>query len=313
SRSQVMDQAVVDLRELVAEAGPMLRRLFGPRIELTLEGAAAHGHVRADAGQLQQLLMNLCFNARDALRPGGRVWISTHDLVLREGDPLLAPPLNPGKYVVLSVRDDGLGMDELVRQRVFEPFFTTKAPGRGTGLGLSTVYGIVRQSNGHIAVESQPGAGSCFSVYLPAVDGAVTEPRVLSTAPRRDLNGTVLLVDDELAVRELLLKFLESVGYQVVAADSGAAALRLLEGGTRVDIVVSDILMPGMSGTELAQELDQRAPGIPILFMSGYAHDDGARAIASRPNSCFLSKPFGLSDLTGKLRSLLGSGAPARA
>jgi CheY-like chemotaxis protein len=235
------------------------------------------------------------------------------NLLLREDDPRLEPALGPGRYVVLSVRDDGLGMDEAVRQRAFEPFFTTKVPGRGTGLGLSTVYGIVRQSNGHIAVESQPGAGSCFSIYLPAVEGPVSEPRTLSAAPTRIRSGTVLLVDDELAVRELLFKFLESVGYRVVAADSGAAALRVLEDGAQVDIVVSDILMPGMSGTELARELDQRAPGIPILFMSGYAHDDGAHAIASRPNSCFLSKPFGLKDLTGKLRSLLGGSTPARA
>jgi PAS domain S-box-containing protein len=312
SRTQVVDPKLIDLRQLVNDTSMLLRRVIGPDIELEVQDAPTLARVRVDPGQLQQVLLNLCVNARDAMPRGGRICIGTRNLTLVAGDARLGANLRPGHYVVLSVRDGGHGIDDSVRERLFEPFFTTKVAAAGAGLGLPAVYGIVKQSGGHIAVESRPGAGSVFSVYLPAADSAPPQPRREPVLARRGDSGTVLLVDDELAVRELVQKFLESIGYRVLPAEGGAAALRTLEAGARVDIVVSDLLMPGMSGAELARELDRAAPGLPILFMSGYAHDEDARAIGSRPNSCFLPKPFSLADLTGKLRGLIRGTAAAQ-
>jgi PAS domain S-box-containing protein len=310
SRSQVVDPSVLELNAVMSETSAMLVRLIGPSVKLSLECGPGLPYVRADPGQLQQVLMNLCVNARDAMPSGGRIWISTRHVSLDEGQARAQPGLSSGHYVQLSVRDSGQGMDEALRQRVFEPFFTTKPSGEGTGLGLSTVYGIVKQSGGHVTVESQPGLGSTFSVYLPAVYEPLSPPRRPAPVAQRGESACVLLVDDELAVRELVQKFLESVGYRVLATGSGQAALRLITAGEQIDIVVSDLLMPGMSGVELARELDRVAPAVPVLFMSGYADDADAALIASRAGSGFLPKPFSLAELTSKLHSLLALRPP---
>jgi PAS domain S-box-containing protein len=308
SRRQVIDRAVVDLHAVVSESSTLLRRLLGPSIELVVEPRASTAHVVADTSQLQQVLMNLCVNARDAMPEGGRIRIHTSDVTLKDAAGRAADDVS-NRFVQLSVEDTGHGMTETVQQRVFEPFFTTKPPGEGTGLGLSTVYGIVKQSGGHVRVVSAPGAGSTFSVLLPCAEQPAPRARSDTPAQAREASGRVLLVDDELGVCELLQKFLEGAGYGVRAVQSGAEALRVFREALTsgpFDVVITDVLMPGMSGVSLAHELDRLVPGMPMLFISGYTSDDGDAVISSRPNSAFLAKPFSVPDLLDKLRLLRG-------
>jgi two-component system cell cycle sensor histidine kinase/response regulator CckA len=307
SRRQVIDAKVIDLNVVVCEMGAMLRRLIGTHIVLTVDGDPALSRVRVDAGQLQQVLMNLCVNARDAMPDGGRLTVSTRNVHLDERYARSQLDVTAGHFVLLSVADTGHGMSPETQERLFEPFFTTKALGHGTGLGLSTVYGIVKQSGGHVSATSAVGEGTTFHVYLPAVDAPVAGSSVESEthAVADGVTGTVLLVEDESALRQLVHRFLSRAGYRVLAAANGVEALALFsrEAGD-VDVVVTDMLMPGMSGVELARELDQRAPGIHILFMSGYAREDAAIP-ASRPGSAFLAKPFTLPELTAQVRALI--------
>ena len=307
SRRQVIDPKVIDLNVVVGEMGAMLRRLIGSHIVLTVDGDPTLSRVRVDAGQIQQVLMNLCVNARDAMADGGRLTVSTRNVYLDERYARSLLDVAAGHFVLLSVTDTGQGMSPETQERLFEPFFTTKAPGQGTGLGLSTVYGIVKQSGGHISATSSVGEGSTFRVYLPAVDAPVAGAAVETQHLADGRTGTVLLVEDEPALRQLVHRFLSRAGYRVLAAANGVEALALFSGEAgAVDVVVTDMLMPGMSGVELARELDERAPGISVLFMSGYAREDAAIP-ASRPGSAFLAKPFTLPELTAQLRALIGS------
>jgi two-component system cell cycle sensor histidine kinase/response regulator CckA len=307
SRRQVIDPKIIDLNVVVEEMVAILRRLIGSQVVLTLDSDRALAPVRVDASQLQQVLMNLCVNARDAMPEGGKVTIRTRNVYLDARTKGLGLDFVAGEYVALEVVDTGHGMSAETQQRLFEPFFTTKGPGRGTGLGLSTAYGIVKQSGGHISATSSVGAGSAFRVYLPAAEGPSRAAAPAFERSSGGSTGTLLLVEDEPALRELVREFLTTSGYRVLAAADGLEALALIaaEPGA-VDLVVTDVLMPGMPGVELATALDRVAPGTRILFISGYAREH-ASVLASRPGAAFLAKPFTLPQLTAQVRALMAT------
>src|SRR5881396_1278167 len=305
SSRQALKPVVLDLNHLVKNVGKMLRRLIGENIQLTTEPAAELDAVCADPGQLEQVLVNLVVNARDAMPQGGRLTIATANVHVAEGGArVLAVP--PGRYVVLRVTDTGAGMDAATLERAFEPFFTTKPRGKGTGLGLATVYGIVRQSGGHIEVESMPGAGTTFRIYLPRVED-VAEQGAASTAaaPARGAE-TVLVVEDDERVRALARKALEQAGYRVLVAAGGKEALAAAEGHDGpIDLLMTDVVMPEMNGRTLTRRLTQRHPDLKVLYMSGYSDEDIAQHGVFETGTAFIKKPFTPSVLTKKLREVL--------
>ncbi len=295
SRKRPVHSEVVDLNEVVAETGGMLKRVLGEDIQLEIVRGRGLKRVRADAGQVTQAILNLAVNARDAMPSGGRLVIETANARL-EGD-------RPGPYVVLTVRDSGVGMTTEVQSHIFEPFFTTKPKGKGTGLGLPMVYGIVKQSGGEIRVRSRPGHGSTFRIYLPAVaeQGPVFDSAEHSNGSRG--SERVLLVEDDPQVRRVTIQMLKDLGYEPSAAGDGEEALRLLEDrGESIDVLVSDVVMPGMSGPELADRARVLYPKLPVLFISGYPdafHSANLRA------DTLLSKPFTADALGRRMRQLL--------
>jgi len=287
----------------------MLGRLLGEDVALNLQLAPDAGAVRADAGQLQQVLLNLAVNARDAMPSGGRLTIATDSAVVDREAPAQPTPLAPGRYVRLMVGDTGTGMSPDVLQRAFEPFFTTKEPGKGTGLGLSTVYGIVTQSHGRLRVDSVPGKGTTFEIFLPQAGEPATAPMPVATKPGARGSETVLLVEDDAMVRRLAEATLERQGYRVLAAPSGGDALRLAAGRNgSIDLVITDVVMPGMPGPELAQRLEASHPGLRVLYMSGYADDTMARHGISEERVNFLAKPFSPDELARRVREVLDAG-----
>src|SRR5437867_2941313 len=275
SRRQVLAPKVLDVNAIVANMDKMLRRLLGEDVALVTHLAADLGPVSADPGQLEQVLLNLAVNARDAMPQGGRLTIETANILLTEEYAERHHRLPPGPYVLLAVSDTGVGMDEITQKHLFEPFFTTKEVGKGTGLGLATVYGIVKQSGGYIWVYSEPGRGTTLKVYLPRVPGAAEPLPVAVESPElRRGTETVLLVEDAAPVRSLARKGLESYGYQVREAADGPAALELCARHPRgIDILVTDVVMPGMSGRELAERLAPARSGMRVLYTSGYTDD----------------------------------------
>ena len=302
SSRQALKPVVLDVNHLVKNVGKMLRRLIGENIELTTEPAPDVDSVCADPGQLEQVLVNLVVNARDAMPQGGRLTIATSNLAVAAG----AVPVPPGRYVVLRVTDTGTGMDAATVERAFEPFFTTKPRGKGSGLGLATVYGIVRQSGGHIEVESMPGAGTTFRIYLPRVED-VAEQGAASTAaaPARGAE-TVLVVEDDERVRALARKALEQAGYRVLVAAGGKEALAAAEGHDGpIDLLMTDVVMPEMNGRTLTRRLTQRHPDLKVLYMSGYSDEDIAQHGVFETGTAFIKKPFTPSVLTKKLREVL--------
>ncbi len=304
SARQVLTPAVVDLGALVKHVGKMLRRLIGEDIALTLERAPDLGAIRVDTGQIEQVLVNLAVNARDAMPEGGRLTLATSNVDLREGD---AGDLPAGRYVLLHVSDTGVGMDHATLARVFEPFFTTKAHGKGTGLGLATVYGIVRQSGGHITADSRPGAGAAFRIYLPRVE-AVVEVAGDATPVAAPVpgTGTILIAEDDPLVRTLARKVLQQAGYAVLVAAGGAEALRLAdEHPGPVDLLVTDVVMPGMNGRELMRQLVRRRPGVRVLYLSGYSDEAVERHGVLDPGTAFMQKPFTPAALAAKVRTVL--------
>jgi two-component system cell cycle sensor histidine kinase/response regulator CckA len=287
--------------------------VIGEDIQLTTTLAPGLGPVRADAGQLEQVLVNLAVNARDAMPNGGRLAIATAnaDFDTAHAVPDHAPPLPPGHYVVLRVTDSGTGMDAQTQARMFEPFFTTKPQGKGTGLGLATVYGIVRQSGGHIDVDSALGRGTTFRIYLPRADGPLEEALAAPAASAPVVPGreTVLLAEDDPLVRLLARKVLEKAGYTVLVAASGADALTLAEGHAgAIDLLVTDVVMPEMSGRDLMRRLTQRHDGIKVLYVTGYADEAVAHHGVLDPGTAFLPKPFTPDRLTRKVREVLDEG-----
>jgi two-component system cell cycle sensor histidine kinase/response regulator CckA len=304
SRRAVLEPKVLDPNAVVAETGKMLRRLIGDDVTLATVLATAVSPVRVDPGQMGQVLMNLAVNARDAMPRGGRLTIETRDVELGGEYTRLHPGVRPGRYVLTAVTDTGVGMTDEVKARIFEPFFTTKAPGHGTGLGLATTYGIIRQSGGHVEVYSEVGVGTTFKVYLPAVEGqgprATAEPVTVPGGTE-----TVLLVEDQSDVRKFALLALESYGYSVLTANGGPDALRLVEGHPPVDILVTDVVMQGMSGRELAESLRGRYPSLKVLFMSGYTDDAVVRHGVLAADVAFLQKPYTPLALARKVRDVL--------
>jgi len=300
SRRQVLQPRVLSLNATVTALDSMLRRLVGTDVAFETALDPALWYVLADPGQLEHVLVNLVVNAREATPAGGRVTITTANLQLDAG-------VRPGAYVTLSVSDNGAGMDVQTQARIFDPFFTTKGKAKGSGLGLSTVYGIVEQSGGHIAVESAPGQGSTFTIFLPSHTGpALAAP---DRSDRRALPGgheTLLLVEDEAAIRSSARRLLERHGYTVIEARHGADALRIMEeGGRQVDLVLTDLMMPEMGGREMVERLRARHPGIKVLFMSGYSERAVAQEGVMPPGTGFMEKPFTVEQLTRRTREIL--------
>jgi PAS domain S-box-containing protein len=308
SSKQVLQPEVIDLSRLVSDTHNLLSRLVGEDVELVLGLEEEPCTVRVDPGQLQQVLMNLSVNARDAMDGGGRLVIETTGIEV--GDELaskLGVSMEPGPFVMLTVRDDGPGMDEQTRSRIFEPFFTTKQ--EGTGLGLSTAYGIVKQSGGHIAVSSSPGSGTAFYIYLPRSTDEVAGRDAGMPFLAGRWSETVLLVEDNDGVRGLARDTLEHLGYDVIAASSGRESIRLVDARDGpIHLLLTDVVMPGMDGFELAGKLLERHPGMKVLFMSGYSEEAVARHGLLDPDRNFLPKPFTPVALAGKMREILDAG-----
>ncbi|MBI3202196.1 MAG: response regulator [Myxococcales bacterium] len=306
SRRQVLRLEVLDLNQIAAELEKMLGRLVGEDIELTSRYAPDLWRVKADPGQLEQVIMNLVVNARDAMPRGGKLSIATANAELDAAYAAEHAEATAGCYVRLTIRDSGSGMAPEVLQHLFEPFFTTKAVGKGTGLGLSTVYGIVKQSGGHLAVHSEPGAGTTFEVYLPR---ALEEPSSPTPGVAAEATGgaeTILVVEDEGAVRKLTERMLRAAGFEVLSAGSGAEALSTCEGyAGDIDLLLTDVVMPKMSGRELADQLRRARPSLRVLYMSGYADDAITDHGVLDPQTKLIGKPFSAAELTHKVREAL--------
>jgi two-component system cell cycle sensor histidine kinase/response regulator CckA len=311
ARRQVLEPASLDLVELVEQLKPMLRGLLGPRSELVIDAAGGVPQVWADAGQIEQVLVNLTVNARDAMPDGGRLAITIVATdVERAGDN--RDRLEPGRYVLLTAIDTGTGMDEITLAHAFEPFFTTKAPGHGTGLGLSSTYGIIRQSGGYLFADSEIGVGSSFRVYLPEYAGP-RSARSAQAAPEPVPGGseTILLVEDEPSVRSLIAHSLEALGYRVQVSPDATSALDWAAAEGPFPLLVTDIRLPGMDGPALAARLRERHAGLRVLYVSGYAGDAMVNSGLLGPDEAFLAKPFGGDELARRIRSLLDVAADA--
>jgi PAS domain S-box-containing protein len=307
SRQQILQPAVIDLNHIVVELSKMLQRLIGEDIDLLMGLEADLGKIKADPNQLEQVLMNLCVNARDAMPKGGKLTIETSNVQLGEEFASRHIAVSPGNYVMLAVSDTGCGMDAPTQARIFEPFFTTKEVGKGTGLGLATVYGIVRQSGGSVWVYSEVGQGTAFKIYFPCVADSM---ETLKPVPEDSelLAGveTVLLVEDEEVVREMAREILEECGYQVLQAKDGDEALALAgQHDGEIHLMLTDVVMPRMSGRELAERLTPLRPDLKVLYMSGYTDDAIVQHGVLEQGTAFIGKPFSMEALARKVRETL--------
>ena len=315
SRKQVLAPRKIDVNDAINGLTGMMQRVIGDHVKVSTDLRPNLGHIWADAGQLEQVLVNLAVNARDAMPNGGMLRIETANATLHEGySSHEGHPIPAGDYILLAVSDSGIGMTREVQARIFEPFFTTKQAGQGTGLGLSTVYGIVRQSGGYIWVYSEPGQGTCFKIYFPrhvGDDAAPQQPaqdRIVATTRSAEL----LLVEDEPLVRGAVRKILEKAGYTLTAVDSAPAAIAEFSARHgRFDLVITDMVMPGMSGAELIRELRERNPDLRAIIMSGYSEELTLRETVLPANAVYLEKPISPNDLTSCVNELLGRGEPA--
>jgi len=305
SRQQVLDVRVIDLNTVVTSSLQMLKRLIGEDVELGTTLDSAPQWVKADRGQLDQVIMNLVVNARDAMPAGGKVEIDTCSAAISEGANGLAD-IPPGAYVVLSVSDTGIGMDDETRAHLFEPFYTTKERGKGTGLGLATVHGIVRQSGGHVVVDSAPSRGACFRIFLPQADSIALESKAEAEPPAASRGGeTILLVEDDDQVREVARQMLEMNGYLVLQSEAEYAVDECREYPEKIDLLLSDLVMPKINGRELAEQLAVVRPEMKVLFMSGYTDNVILdRGIHTR-GIALLDKPFTFETLIEKVRWVL--------
>jgi two-component system cell cycle sensor histidine kinase/response regulator CckA len=308
SRKQMLELKIVDVNAVVQDMERLLRPLIGENIELLTRLEPDSGRTRADAGQLEQVLMNLVVNSKDALPTGGQIVIQTRNITLDDAYRGEQTFIRPGDYVLLSVGDNGAGMDRETQSRIFEPFFTTKEKGKGTGLGLSTVYGIVKQSGGYVMVHSEVGRGTTFNIYLPRADEPA-EANSAVPASRTAVGGseTVLLVEDEESVRELVRDTLASKGYHVLEAENGQSGLAVAAAHDGIiELVITDVVMPGMSGRELADQLVAIRPEVKVLYLSGYTEDTIVSEGTIESGKAFLQKPFTLQGLSRKVREVLG-------
>ena len=311
SRQTLLQPRVVDVNALVAETASMLRRLIGEDILLTTTLAPDLGLVKVDPAQLDQVLLNLAVNARDAMPTGGRLTIETANVMLDAGYASTHLDCKAGPHVMLAMTDSGTGIPPEIMSRIFDPFFTTKERGKGTGLGLATVLGIVNQSDGCIHCYSEPGHGTTFKIYLPRVAGEV--PAETESSPGADITGdeTVLLVEDDEHVREVALLSLQMHGFRVLTANDGVDAVRVAEAFSgRIDLLLTDVVMPNVSGADLARILSGRFPGIRVLFMSGYTNDAVVRHGLLDSTVSFIQKPYTLQGLARKVREVLDGAAP---
>ena len=305
SRRQVLELRVVSMNSVIKNMSKMLTRIIGEDIVLELHTLASAGTVLADSGQLEQVVMNLAVNARDAMPDGGSLILETADVELDEGYAISHEAVIPGRYVMLAVSDNGTGMSKDVQERIFEPFFTTKTAGIGSGLGLAMIYGIVKQHHGYIYVYSEPGKGTTFKIYLPAVQKDVIEAD-RKKVPLLNGNETILVVDDDPFIRKLTVDMLTPLGYSLLQADNGANALKTsdaFEGA--IDILITDVIMPGMNGKELADAFLLKRPKAKVIFMSGYTTDAIAHRGIIEKETAFIQKPLTLYKLAGKLREVL--------
>jgi len=308
SRRQSLEPKVLDLNQVIRSMAKMLAQLLGDEIEVVIVPGASSARVKADPGQMHQLILNLFLNARDAMPRGGRLTIETADIELTAADTRRLPDAVAGRYVILSIRDGGAGMDEETRSHVFEPFFTTKPMGQGTGLGLATVYGIVKQSGGHIQVETAPGKGTTFRILFPRSGDEATEEAAGSVSgavpPPSSIHGRVLIVDDAAAIRKVLRRVLESAGYEVIDAADGDSALELLR-RSPVDVVLTDVQMPGRSGVELARLVVRDFPGIKVIAMSGFEDTHVSQLPRELGIDAALTKPMQPEALIAAVRDSL--------
>jgi len=308
SRKQVLQPKVLDLNDHVPNMDKMLRRMIGEDVELVTLLAKDLGRIKADPGQIEQVILNLAVNAKDAMLNGGKLTIETANVKLDESYARSHIGVTPGHYVMLSVSDTGAGMTPEIKERIFEPFFTTKEKGKGTGLGLSTVYGIVQQSGGNVWVYSEPGVGTTFKIYLPTIeeDTESLRPTALSTKPTQGFE-TILVVEDEETVRKLACTVLQNYGYTVLEAPNGEEALRIVQGqnGNPIHLMVTDVVMPGMSGRQLAERLVSLCPKLKVLYMSGYTDNAIVHHGVLDPGIAYIQKPFASDALASKVREIL--------
>jgi CheY-like chemotaxis protein len=302
-----LQNKVVNLNQVIEHLIAMLKRLIKENVELTFVPSRDLGYVRIDPYQIEQVLINLTVNAQDAMPNGGQLGIETRNVRI---DGLMGRPtenLSAGDYVLILVRDTGHGMEREVQARIFEPFFTTKKQGQGTGLGLAMAYGVVQQSGGQIRLESRIGEGTTFHIYLPRVAGALAQPGLAMAAgnlPRG--NETILLAEDENSVRELIGTYLQGLGYNVLAASNGAAGIALARSYTeRIHLLLSDFVMPKLGGRELASEMRKVAPGLKVIFLSGYAGHAVTPKDLEMPDARFIAKPLSLEVLAKAVREVL--------
>jgi CheY-like chemotaxis protein len=307
ARKQTIAPKVLDLNDAVAGMLKLLRRLIGEDINLVWRPGAGLRSVRLDPSQVDQILANLCVNARDAIAGVGEITLETSNTMVDADYCARRPEAIPGAYVCLAVSDDGCGMDKETLAQVFEPFFTTKGLGKGTGLGLATVYGIVKQNNGFIYATSDPGKGTTFRIYLPQVAAATAPAAVAGVAEvPRGRGETVLVVEDERSLRVTCSLFLEALGYKVLAAETPGEALKLTEQHPGdIHVMLTDVVMPGMDGRQLTERISAIKPGVQVVFMSGYTSDVIAQRGVLDEGVQFLSKPFTRDDLARKMREVL--------
>ena len=314
SRRQVLLPRILDPAEVIAGVTPMLGRLLGEHIDFVTHADPGLWRIKVDPGQLEQVIINLAVNARDAMPEGGKLTIETANVELDAGYALVHPGVAPGPYVLLAVTDTGTGMDAQTQAHIFEPFFTTKEPGRGTGMGLATVYGIVKQSGGSIYLYSELGRGTTFKIYFPRTADGEQEADVSQAAPAPiEVAGseTVLLVEDDAAVRAFARRSLEERGYTVIEAGNGDEALMLAAGNAAaIELLVTDVTMPGMQGNHLAARLTHVLPAVRVLYVSGFAEDSVIHQGVARKGTAFLPKPFSAEALARAVRRTLDNRAP---
>ncbi|MGH9856543.1 MAG: response regulator, partial [Acidobacteriota bacterium] len=308
SRKQIISPKILDLNQTISEIEKILHRLVGENVDLSIIFSEGLGHIKADPGQIEQLMINLVVNARDAMPEGGKLTVEITNVELDENYAFNHAVVKPGRYVMLAITDTGCGIDEATLTRIFEPFFTTKEEGKGTGLGLSTVYGIVKQSGAHIWVYSQLAIGTTFKIYFPRVDEELE--KVIAPATAADLTGrgeVILLVDDNQSVRTAVGTYLEMKGYQVFSAGSGKEALEISrkEKGP-IHLIVTDMVMPEMTGPQLVSQIISERPQLKVLFMSGYTDESIKRSGMLQAGAAFLQKPASMESLLRKIRELFG-------
>jgi nitrogen-specific signal transduction histidine kinase len=306
SRRQVLQPTVLNLNQVVADITQMLERLLGERIEIVSSLDATIAPVLADVNQLEQVIVNLAVNARDAMPDGGTLTIETGSVELDHEYVVKHREATVGRHSMLAVSDTGTGMDAATMANLFEPFFTTKPVGIGTGLGLATVYGIVKQSGGNIWVYSEPGRGTTFKVYLPVSEAPLTPAQSSDRVAIPTGNETILIVEDEQALRDLVVQMLATRGYRAIAAETVQHAVELIDNDElSIDLLLTDLVMPGTNGRELAEQVRARRPDVRVLFMSGYADAAVLSTGTLEPGSAFVEKPFSANELAHKVREVL--------